>query len=106
MTKFSEWPKPVSDELLERQKIYLEHLGGKVAEAWSLAMAQPDQDTTNSKSKQTQRIRELREQLGLSMTEAKRIVVRESLIEDIEQAESLDDIKFILRTIVEHWNMK
>lgn len=52
------------------------------------------------------RILELREQLGISVFEARRMVIQENTLAAIDGAKSMDDIKAILRTIVENWAMK
>jgi len=53
-----------------------------------------------------QGVRELRDQLGISVFEAKRILLKQVTLDAIDRAESLDDVKVILRTIVENWGMK
>lgn len=53
-----------------------------------------------------QRILELRERLGISVFEARRMVIHETTLAAIDGAKSMDDIKAILRTIVENWSMK
>ena len=49
---------------------------------------------------------ELREQLGMGVYEVKKIIRKEETLAAIDRAENLEDIKDILRTIVEHWSMK
>lgn len=49
---------------------------------------------------------ELRERLGISVFEARRILLKQATLEAIDQAENLDELKIILRTIVENWVMK
>ncbi|NKJ03113.1 hypothetical protein [Rhizobium sp. SG741] len=46
------------------------------------------------------RVRKMREERGIGMLEAKRIVMREELIADIEASKSIDDIKALLLRIV------
>lgn len=60
----------------------------------------------SQRSPETQRVMELREKLGMGINEARRIVRKEETLAAIDRAENLDDIKGILRTIVEHWSMK
>lgn len=58
------------------------------------------------RSPQAQRVMELREQLGMGVYEVKKIIRKEETLAAIDRAENLEDIKDILRTIVEHWSMK
>lgn len=102
MTSVKEWPKPVSDELVASQKAYLETLGGEVAKGLHLALGTAREST----SAKAARVRELREKLGMSMQEAKRQVILADTLAAIDEAQNMDDVKQILRTIVEHWNMK
>lgn len=52
------------------------------------------------------RVLEIRNEQGISIFEARRIALRESMLDAIDRAENMDDVKGILRTIVEHWSMK
>lgn len=52
------------------------------------------------------RVLEIRNEQGISIFEARRIALRESMLDAIDQADSIDDFKIILRTIVENWSMK
>jgi hypothetical protein len=52
------------------------------------------------------RILEIRNEQGISIFEARRIALRESMLAAIDRADGMDDIKIILRTIVENWEMK
>lgn len=46
------------------------------------------------------RVLKLRDERGIGLMEAKRIVLREELIADIEASKSIDDIKALLLRIV------
>ena len=48
-----------------------------------------------------ERCRELREKHGIGMYEARRMAVRELAREAIEQAQTIDDLKIILITLLE-----
>ena len=52
------------------------------------------------------RVLEIRNEQGISIFEAQRIAIRESVLDAIDRAENVDDIKIILRTIIEKWAMK
>lgn len=52
------------------------------------------------------RVLEIRNEQGISIFEAQRIAIRESVLDAIDRAENMDDIKIILRTIIEKWAMK
>ena len=62
-------------------------------------MSKPTKITVNG-------VTELRERLGISVFEARRILLKQETLEAIDQAENLDELKIILRTIVENWAMK
>lgn len=62
-------------------------------------MSKPTEITVNG-------VMELRERLGISVFEARRILLKQATLEAIDQAENLDELKIILRTIVENWVMK
>ena len=51
-------------------------------------------------------VRELRDKLGISVFEARRMLLKERTLQAIEDAQSMDDIKAILKNIVENWSMK
>jgi hypothetical protein len=53
-----------------------------------------------------QKIRQLRDRLGIGVAEAKRILLRQSTLDAIEQAASLNDIKAILHTIAQNCSIK
>lgn len=58
------------------------------------------------RSPEAQRVMEIREKLGMGIYEARRTVRKEETLAAIDRAENLDDVKSILRNIVEHWSMK
>jgi hypothetical protein len=102
MTSVTEWPKPVSDELVARQREHLENIGGKVTEGLRKALGAAPIPTSTKAS----RMKELRDTLGISVQEAKRQVIREDTLAAIDGAETMEDVKAMLKTIVEHWHMK
>lgn len=48
----------------------------------------------------SERVRRLREERGIGMMEAKKIVMREELVADISAAATIDDIKALLLRII------
>lgn len=92
----------MSDELVARQKAYLENMGGEVSKGLHKALGAARLSTCSKASQ----VKELRDTLGISMQEARRQVIREDTLAAIDSAETLEDVKAVLKTIVQHWHMK
>lgn len=57
---------------------------------------------SDADTEKAHRIKCVRDQHGVGLIEAKRIVAKEMVLEEIDAAESVDDLKAILRQLVAH----